>query len=40
MAAVKPDVRIFEDLESLSQAAAALFVDACARAIASHRRAL
>ncbi len=40
MAIVKPDVRIYEDLEALSEAAAVLFVDACAQAVQSRGRAL
>ncbi len=40
MAALKPDVRIFEDLDALSEAAAVLFVGACAQAIRSRGRAL
>ena len=40
MAAVKPDVRIFDDLDALSKAAAALFVDSCAEAVRLRGRAL
>jgi 6-phosphogluconolactonase len=40
MATIKPDVRIFEDVDGLSRAAATLFIDACAGAIADHGRAL
>ncbi len=40
MAAVKPDVRVFPDLDALSEAAAVLFVDACAQAIRARGRAL
>src|ERR1700690_978772 len=38
MADAKPDVRIFENLESLSQAAAELFIEACAQAIVERGR--
>ncbi len=40
MATVTPDVRTFDDLESLSRSAAALFVEACSRAVAFRNRAL
>jgi 6-phosphogluconolactonase len=40
MATVNPDVRIFADLAALSQAAAALFVDACTAAVIARGRAL
>ena len=40
MAAVKPDIRVFDDLEALSRAAASLFIDSCAEAIRSRGRAL
>ncbi|MGE5072452.1 MAG: 6-phosphogluconolactonase [Anaerolineae bacterium] len=35
-----PDVRVFDDLDSLSAAAAALFTEACASAVAERGRAL
>ncbi|MGA7194345.1 MAG: 6-phosphogluconolactonase [Anaerolineales bacterium] len=38
MASVKPDVRIFQNLESLSQDAAKLFVETCAQAITERGR--
>jgi 6-phosphogluconolactonase len=37
---MKPDVRIFEDLNALSEAAAALFIESCAQAVTSRGRAL
>jgi 6-phosphogluconolactonase len=40
MAAVKPDIRIFDDLEALSRAAASVFLDSCSEAIRSRGRAL
>ncbi len=40
MAAIKPDVRIFEDLDALSQAAASLFIESCASAVAERGRSL
>ncbi len=40
MAAIKPDVRIFEDLEALSEAAALLVVESCRQAVADRGRAL
>src|SRR5512142_1989167 len=40
MAAVKPEVRIFEDLEALSEAAALLVIDACREAVTERGRAL
>ena len=40
MAAVRPDIRIFEDLEALSQAAAALVIESCAQAVTARGRAL
>ncbi len=40
MAAIKPDVRIFEDLDALSQAAASLFIESCASAVAVRGRSL
>jgi 6-phosphogluconolactonase len=40
MAAVRPDVRIFEDLEALSEAAAVLVIEACAQAVTQRGRAL
>ncbi len=38
MAGIKPDVRIFENLEVLSQAAASLFIESSARAILERGR--
>ncbi len=40
MASVKPDIRIFDDVDALSQAAAVLFIDSCGRAVARRGRAL
>ena len=40
MAAIKPDVRIFADLDTLSQAAAALFIESSAQAITARGRSL
>lgn len=40
MATVRPDVRIFPDLQALSEAGAALFIDACTQAIRASGRAL
>jgi 6-phosphogluconolactonase len=40
MATIKPDVRVFKDLDGLSRAAATLFVDTCRGAITGRGRAL
>jgi 6-phosphogluconolactonase len=40
MASIKPDVRIFEDQATLSQAAAALFIESCARSTTERGRCL
>ena len=40
MAAVKHNVRIFDDLEALSRAAASLFIESCAQGIRTRTRAL
>jgi 6-phosphogluconolactonase len=40
MAAVKPDVRIFPDLKTLSEAAALLLIESCEQAITERGRAL
>ena len=40
MGAVKPGVRVFNDLDALSQAAAALFIESCGSAITARGRSL
>src|SRR5512141_1529042 len=40
MTAMKPDVRIFEDLDMLSRAAAGLFIESAAQAILQRRQCL
>ncbi len=40
MAAVKPDVRIYADLEAISEAAALLVIESCRQAVAERGRAL
>ena len=40
MSTLKPDIRIFEDLSALSQAAAAMFIEACAQAVRERGRGL
>lgn len=40
MAAIKPDVRIFADLQTLSEAAALLLIESCEQAITDRGRAL